>query len=909
MSGTTARPRTPRPRLPKGLARDPILPSKITVPAPPAWVVPRPRLAQRIAEGTQGLLTSITGPPGAGKTVAAASWAAASRRGLVAWVTLDEFDDRPEAFWSHVVAALRRAGVTVPGAAAVLASREAAGRAFPLQVASALAGYGLPVTLVLDDFQYAADPELLGGLTYVLRNARPGLRLVTASRTDPPLPLHRYRLTGDLTEIRAGALAFTVTEAAALMARHGVTLPAASLAELTERSEGWAAGLRMAAMSMADDPDSGPCTESLIAEDSAITRYLVAEVLGPRPPEVRDLLLRTSILDQVNADIAGALTDGGPGAAALDALAEVNAFVHPVGQGWYRYHPWFRAVLQLKLRCERPQLLADLHRQAAGWYQRHRMLADATRHATRAADRGLAARIIVDGLAIGQRLGPGPGELPADGFHVVPEGDASPQFHLAAAAVALAEARDQAAARALAAADRTLGWLPEDREFVTRFAAATIRFGMACREGDLGAAGAAAATARQLFEKSPETEHAARPEMLAQLLSGRGILALWSGRLNEAAALFTCTAELLEDLESWRDPGPLALSGSERQLAASRGYRALVDALRGRPKAAARFAHEGNAVLGDGPAAHGDPASALALALVYLEAGDLRASRRQLRLADAALAARPHRLLIAVGCLAAARSSLAEGGANGALETIGRARHGWSPPAWLDHLLTVAESRAQTAAGDGAAALAAARQAGPDSALDARVALSRAWLATGNAGEARRVLAPALDAPAGGPGDRVRPEAWLTDALLSLRDDDRARGRRSLERALVLGEALRVRLPFVTERGWLRPVLARHPDLVSAHRQFLGSELVAVDAALARQRPAEQEAPIVVDSLSDRERDVLRHVGEMLDTADIAAAMHISVNTVKTHLKSIAKKLGTSDRRAAVRRARQLDLL
>jgi LuxR family maltose regulon positive regulatory protein len=175
--------------------------------------------------------------------------------------------------------------------------------------------------------------------------------------------------------------------------------------------------------------------------------------------------------------------------------------------------------------------------------------------------------------------------------------------------------------------------------------------------------------------------------------------------------------------------------------------------------------------------------------------------------------------------------------------------------------------------------------------------------------EARRTLAPALEASADEATERVRLDAWLTDAQLSSRSGDLDRGRKSLERALVLGEAARLRLPFITERTWVQSVLARHHDLAGAHSQFLGPELVARRSVPARRQALDLEAPVIVDPLSCRERDVLHHVSEMLDTADIAAEMHISVNTVKSHLKSIFQKLGTPDRRAAVRRARQLNLL
>jgi LuxR family maltose regulon positive regulatory protein len=901
-------PGQPRPR--QGLARDPILQSKITVPALPAWTIPRPRITKRMDQGTQGTVTLITGPPGAGKTVATASWAVGYGGGPVAWVTLDEFDDNPEAFWYSVVTALRRAGVVVPGAAAAsLARREAGGRAFLLRIASALAGRHPPVTLVLDELHCATDPALVTGLAYVLRSARPGLRLVGASRTDPPLPLQRYRLTGDLTEIRADDLAFTVPEAAQLMSRHGITLSAASLTHLTESSEGWAAGLRMAAMSMTGHPDPEQFVRNLIAEDRAITGYLMEEVLDTRPADVRELLLRTSILDQVNADIAATLMDGDQVPVALDTMARANAFVQPVGQDWYRYHALFRAVLHLRLQRERPQIVADLHRRAAAWYQRKGMLADAVSHAAKAGDGQLAARIMIDGLAIGQLIGPGHGELPPSGFKVVTKGSASPQSLLAAAAVALSEARDQAADASLIAADRILGKLPEDSEIAARFAAAAIRFGMACRRGDLGAADASAATAAKLLEKSLEPTPAGQSEMVAWVLAGRGVIELWSGQLDEAARLFTKAAGLLGDMEFLPDPRPPGTSGRYRQLAICRGYRALADALRDRPGAAAAFADDGNATVDGGSAGHRDPASALALALVYLDRGDLSASRNQLRLAEAVLRVQPHRLLSAIGCLASARVSLAEGRPCAALEVIERACHGWSPPAWLDRMLMTAESRAHAACGEASAAIDAARRAGPESSLDARVTLSRAWLAAGDLREARRTLAPALEASAGEAAERVRLEAWLTDALLSSRSGDLDRGRRSLERALVLGEAARIRLPFISERTWVQSVLARHHDLAGAHSQFLGPELAARSAVPARRHARDLEAPVVVDPLSCRERDVLHHVSEMLDTADIAAEMHISVNTVKSHLKSIFRKLGTPDRRAAVRRARQLNLL
>jgi LuxR family transcriptional regulator, maltose regulon positive regulatory protein len=260
----------------------PIVASKITAPGVPGWAVPRPRITTLIARGRRWCpLTVVTAPAGAGKTMALALWAV-TEPGTVAWVTVDDFDNRPGVFWTYVVAALRRSGVTIPGVLPAAQGREA-GHLFLLGLAAGLAAQDPPVTLVLDDLHLLTDPEVLDGLGYVLRNAGAGLRLVVSARTDP-LPLHRYRLAGQLTEIGAGDLAFTVSEADLLLARHGITLTADSIEHLTRRTEGWAAGLRLAALSMGAHPDPDHFVTELITGDTAMTGYLVAKVLNPQPP-------------------------------------------------------------------------------------------------------------------------------------------------------------------------------------------------------------------------------------------------------------------------------------------------------------------------------------------------------------------------------------------------------------------------------------------------------------------------------------------------------------------------------------------------------------------------------------------------------------------------------------------------
>ena len=290
-----------------------------------------------------------------------------------------------------------------------------------LRLTAALADLDPAVTLVLDDLHLLTEPGVLRGLEFVLRNVGAGLRLVVASRMDPLLPLHRYRLAGELTEIRAADLAFSADEAGLLLAQHGGgMLSADSLESLTERTEGWAAGLRLAAISLGTHPDPGQFVKELIAEDSALIGYLVDEVLNVAPPEVREVLLSTSILDHVSADAAVDLTGNEQAGAILMALVRTNAFVQPIGSGWYRYHTLFAEMLRLKLRHEHPDRVPVLHQRAARWYERNGLLPDAVRHAARAGDWQLAAGLVIGQLAIGQVIEPRDGPGLADEFAGLP---------------------------------------------------------------------------------------------------------------------------------------------------------------------------------------------------------------------------------------------------------------------------------------------------------------------------------------------------------------------------------------------------------------------------------------------------------------------------------------------------------
>jgi LuxR family transcriptional regulator, maltose regulon positive regulatory protein len=875
---------------------DPVLTSKITRPDLPAWAVTRPRIDKLIAEGVRGPLTSLTGPPGAGKTMAIAAWAASTRVPCtLAWLTVDDYDNRPRVFWPYVVAALRQAGVAVPRVVPGQ-SRTAVDHVFLARLASVLAAHDLPVVMVLDDLHLLTDPALMDGISYLLRNAGSNLHLLVASRADPLLPLHRYRVAGQLAEVRADDLAFNGPESSLLLAHHGVTLEAPMLERITGRMEGWAAGMRLAALSLQTRDDAEQFVKELGTGDSEITSYLVEEVLNTQPAPVRDMLLRTSALDSFSADLACELTDDPQWIDALPALARANAFVRPLGQGWYRYHSLFATVLRLKLRIECRGQLTDLYQRAARWCQRNGRLGEAVRYAVESGDWPFAAGMAVDEFAIGQLIEPRGHQPLAEAFRGMPQDKAwtQPEPLLVQAAARLRPGGGEASTAPLEAAESILDDLPAGDHIPARLAAALIRLARARRNGDFEAAMAASGRAQALAGQLPAEVRARYPEVQVQVMAARGVMELWAGRLDEAAVSFAEGA---------------AVSGRQaaHERAGCLGYLALLAALGGRLDRAAEWAEgaaEEMSNASDDLTEHLLSCAAVALAWVCLQQGDAREAHVQLKLAETALRICPDKLVSALACVVAAQRGVAAGQARAALEMIRRAREEWSPspPGWLEVKLAILESRAWAAAGDAPAAVAAAQRA--DSGPEAVAALAHARLAAGDELAARRVLGTE------GPESLALGVA-LADARLSYGAGDGARGRRCLERALRLAGPERVKLPFSMERTWLRQVLRRDPDLAGAYRELLEPDLIDPGVVPLPRKPSltAQTTPLVIERLSAREREVLAHASGMLSTAEIATAMYLSVNTVKTHLRSIYRKLSATHRSEAVRRAQQLQLL
>ncbi len=884
-----------------GCLPDPVLAAKIAAPDVSRLAVQRPRISDLLTRGTRwSQLTVVTGPPGSGKTMALALWAAAGP-GPVAWVALDWYDNRPESFWSYVVAALRQSGAVIPQAPPAGPMENGTDHAFLLRLVSALAGQDSPATLVLDDFHVITEPDVLTGLDFVLRNVGSGLRLVVSSRTDPPLRLHRYRLAGELAEIRASDLAFSVAEAGLLMAQYRGAISADALESLTLRTEGWAAGLRLAAISMDTHPDPDQFIKELVTEDSALTGYLVEEVLSTQTPQAQEILLSTSILEQVSPETAAELTGDPQAAGMLPALARANTFIQPIGSGWYRYHPLFAEVLRLKLRLRYPERVPDLYRRAARLWQRNGSLTNAVRHAAKAGDWQLAASMVIDGLAIIEIIEPQRDPSLTSEFSGMPDSGAwdGPQPYLVSAAVSLARGERESCVAALAAADAILARLPSDLEIPGQLAATMLRQAVSRQTGDLPGAAAAAAHAEALASMIPGDMPGRHPGIRAHLLAARGMAELWSGHLDEAVCVL--------------DSGvtAAAAAGAEHERAECLGYLALAEGLRGGLRRCADLAGQAAAATASDahpPVPRPNPAADVAAALAHLERHELREVQSLLVQADAALAASPDKLAGTVAWLIAAGAGLAEGRADVTAECLAKARSGWRAPDWLEQKLAGVELQACLAAGNAQAALAVAERIDRNSSPDAAIMHARARAAAGDTSNARHALAPALAAQHA--PDPVRLRAWLADAQLSYDSGDRARGHRSLSSALRLAGREQLRLPFVLERGWIGQALRRDPELARSYQRLLAPapDQHQLPAPL-NASPPDQPAIVVVEQLTEREREVLRHVSEMLNTAEVASEMYISVNTVKTHLKSIYRKLAASHRREAVRRAQQLKLI
>src|SRR5947209_6865913 len=375
-----------------------ILATKLYLPRLRPNVVSRPRLIERLNEGLHRKLTLIAAPAGFGKTTLVSAWVAGCDR-QVAWLSLDAGENDPRLFLTYLVAALPRVAATIEEG--VLGTLQSSQPPPPEAILTALLNEisTLPdhFVLVLDDYHVIDAKPVDLALTYLVEHLPPQMHLVIATREDPHLPLARLRTRDQLTELRATDLRFTASEAAAFLNQvMGLSLSAADIARLSDRTEGWIAGLQLAALSMQGHQDVPGFIRAFAGDHRYIVDYLVEEVLQRQPEPVRSFLLQTAILDRLNGPLCDAVTGQEEGNARLEALERGNFFVVPLDdkRHWYRYHHLFAEVLSAHLLAEQPDQVSALHRRASEWYEQHGSAADAIRHALAAKDFERAAGLV-----------------------------------------------------------------------------------------------------------------------------------------------------------------------------------------------------------------------------------------------------------------------------------------------------------------------------------------------------------------------------------------------------------------------------------------------------------------------------------------------------------------------------------
>ncbi len=868
-----------------GIAMPLVPQAKIATPKLPPEFVERAGLRAALADAAD--LVLVCAPAGYGKSLLLADWARSSTDADTAWVSLDRDDNDPRRLWTSVVAAV--AGCpSVPSAGrrhTPWTWRPGAQPGFLAELVDALQSLPRPVRLVLDDLHELVDPEALHGIELLMRNRPAGIQLVLSSRFDPPLALPRLRLAGRLWELRADRMRFSGAEAATLLEKSGLCLTPAQVEVLYHRTGGWAAGLRLAALAVAQTPDHDGFLDQFSGNERSVADYLVGEVLSRLPEDTLEFLRVISVSDPIPSTLAAELSGREDAGSLLDGLEHTTSLVAATGprRDVHRVQELLRTYLLADLHRQGPKREADVHATAARWWAGQDRPIQALDHGVQSRDPALlsdllhrfAVQLILTGdhgvlrralASVGVRATAADpwlaltsaltnleaGELPAA------QGDLR---H----ARRYRPARDAADLAVLRAAAEQLGAIPPG-EVTPRSAMATDSSELPAVPELEALAHLSRGTARLLERDDPA---AARSELEAALTLARRhgfdylamqCLVLLSVVAGTAGDFRTMRAASNEALASASDHGWEASAWS----AAATMMLAYTALLRAEPADAERLAAEGlalgrwmslptlrfglRAVHGAAAFDRGDRARGLAeLQQARSEFGDLPAGREQI----ASAAMLEFRAALLLGHSAAARTV-----------------QGW-----------LADRTGDTAEG----------------------LVTRAWVdtAAGRYDHARTIVRPVLDGTSAALLPHTLVEAWLLETTLAVATGERPAARRALRTALAVAEPLDALRPFAQSGRTVRELL------VHQHGSFGASEAFADRALAAGSHGGDRPASV----LSERELTVLSLLPSLLSLDEIAADLTISVNTIKTHVRSIYTKLGVSSRRTAILTAHEHGLL
>jgi LuxR family transcriptional regulator, maltose regulon positive regulatory protein len=861
-------------------------------------LITRDDLVARLDRAAEGQVTIISAPAGGGKTSLLRAWSERPGRARrVAFVPVRRGEQDAQVFWLALLSAVRRPPRAASQAEPPTGILDIDTRTLADKVFTELAGQRDSLTIMIDDLHELNSQESLDQLSRLLENLPPNVNAIVATRHDLRLRLHQLRLAGELSEIRAAQLRFTERETGELLAASGIALSAADAELLCQRTEGWAAGLRLAALSLAGHPDPTRFIAEFSGSERIVAEYLIAEMLERQPEDMQNLLLRTSLLDRINGDLADLLTGSSGSERFLLRLEDANAFVVSLDpeRTWFRYHHLFGDLLRLELRRRLPEEVPALHRRAAGWFARHGQAAEAIRHTQAAGDWPEAARLLADhsfNLTMN-----GNAQAVRTLLQAFPRGAHYPELALVRAGRSLAQGRLAEAAAHLSAAEEHAETTTPDRQRRLGIAIKSLKLSLATRRGHL-----AGVTEQAGFLASPVT--------------GRSDEDIVAGNDLRAVALMnlgTVEASLrLADAERHLREGAVLARRIGRPYLEVRCLAQLGFASRTRSLATTRRLCQEAIELAE---RHGwGEEWTIAPALVTLAGtmawtGEFDEAWRWLRRTALALqtdAGPDIRLLLhqTTGMLKAARGQNRE-----ALEEFSAAEY-------LQSQLEDLHATAGQVTGWKLATRARLGMAGDAS--DALAALSDERAGTGELGNARAVICLAQGDPAGALGaardvlDGTAPvigcvtlvEAHLLAGLAHRALGDQCAASQAAERALGLAEADRLILPFAMTNA--RKLLEALPQHETAHAKLLADILDILRGFPVP--PGEDSAP-PAGELSPSELRVLRYLPTNLSRPEIAGELSVSVNTVNTHLRRIYAKLGANDRSEAVNRARELRLL
>jgi len=877
----------------------PLLATKLYVPVVRSGLVSRPRLIERLCEGLDRQLTLVSAPAGSGKTTLLAEWVSGLRANALreteqgirtAWLSVDEDDNEPTRFWTYLLAALRAADEGLGAHAAQMLQTPGAPAAVPLltSLLNDLAALPYRVVLVLDDFHVIAGQSILDGIAFLLEHQPRQLHLVLSTRTDPPLPIARLRARGLLTEVRGAELAFTVDEAVTFLnERMGLDLSPEEVSALESRTEGWAAGLQLAAMSMQSCADRFGFITSFSGSDHFVLEYLVEEVLVRQAEPVQRFLLNTSILDRLCGPLCDAVTGTGGSAALLSRLHHKNLFLVALDDEhhWYRYHHLFAELLRRRVAQEVPaEGIGALYARASAWHEEHGTIDEAIGYALKARDAEGVARL----------------------------------------------AEEAAAAGALDSRLTTLlHWVERLPPDVVRAhpRLQILRAWALYMNGELGLAQQMLHDSRQaLQELPPSPENDALRKELTTLLTimalvAQGLMCSVDNRLERAIQICTnARAMAIETRYAF-----LAAQATEG-IALTEYYQGRLHSCAESCRQAIALAERGGG--GGWPAAQVPLAAVcyVELAGLYMEWNELPAAGDLLdRAFDLCRRFGVTQTMCEVH-VARSRLKQAQGDVDGAIEALHEARQ-LSPPEGSLSLagfrLATQQARLNLLANKPAAVVAWVRQLEdafapgnveiplPAAMRDTlQTLLARAHLARGEAREALSALEAVLG-PAEAAGALLRvAEIRALQALAWQALGDPRAALASLERALALAEPEgRIRL-FLDEGPPMARLLYRAAE-AGIMPAYAGKLLAAFPHGAALRSPDLGSPPAspLVEPLTAREREILGLIAEGLSNKEIAQKLVLTAGTVKAHAHSIYGKLGVRGRTQAVARARELDLL